>query len=162
METCPACHQAAIPGWRRWLSNKPFECLSCKTRIRITSPAARLSKRSANIALFVAFPLFMVAIPALPLMAALMFHAHREAIFITTLGIMVLASLLMSLRKVAASVFTVSEVQTKRSETDEIRDAWKVPQFRMFVLKLVVVLVETFGLYALVLPTLMRIARGQL
>jgi hypothetical protein len=160
METCPACHQASIPGWHRWLSNKTFECRSCKTRIQLMSPAARLSKRSANIALFVVFPLFIVAIPALPLMAALMFHAHREAIIITTLGIMVLASSLMSLRKTAASVFTVSEVQTKRSDSEEIRDAWKVPEFRMFVLKLVVVLFEIFGLFALVLPTLMRIAKG--
>jgi len=103
----------------------------------------------------------MVSILALPLLAASMFHMHRGAIFIATLGIMLIAALLVSARRAATSVFAVSEAQTKKSQTDEIRDAWKVPEFRMFALKLVVMLVETLGLYALVLPTLMRIARGQ-
>jgi len=141
METCPACNQACIPAWRRWVSSRTFDCRRCSAPIRSKVPSsARLSARHSNIALFVIFPLFIVAMPVVPLLVGSLFHEHRKEMFFAALGIFALAVLLGSLRQAALSVYAVAETQKGRSDIGELREAWRGREFRIFVFNLAIVL----------------------
>ena len=162
MECCPACKQLAIPAWRRWLSKERFKCPSCAAWLVLTRPRKRSSLgKHPNFMLFVAYPLLLVGAAILVgLLAGLIAKANQTVLYVLAFSILVTV-LWDHLRKTKRSEYEVCEIQGHLSESRIIREAWRLPEFRVAVVKLSLFLVEVLVLAAL-LPLFVRYVRNAL
>jgi hypothetical protein len=162
MEACPACRQAAIPAWRRWLSKEKFQCPSCAVWLVL-----RRSRRQPglgnypNVMLFVVYPLLMMGgAVTIGLIGGLIAGSNR-ALFFVAASIMLLAFVWRGLRNTWRSKYEICETQRHVTQWQSMREAWKLPEFRVAAARLLLFFVEVFVIAALI-PPFVRYVRNAL